>query len=69
IPDQSTERLYNSWRSLIPTLIEPLLEYTSRTLGKHLPPLLSTISFCKKCDCERRTARILCLLFDCERFL
>jgi len=31
IPDPPAERLYGSWKSLIPTLVLPFLNYTSRT--------------------------------------
>jgi len=66
IPDPPAERLYNSWKSLIPTLVLPFLNYTSRTLGKPLPPCSPSISLCKQNDCERKIVKILCLLFDRE---
>ena len=66
IPDPPAERLYNSWKSLIPTLILPFLNYTSRMLGKPLPPCSPSISLCKQNNCERKITKILCLLFNCE---
>ena len=66
VPDPSAERLYSSWKSLIPTLISPFLNYTSRTLGKPLPPFSPHISLCKQNNCERKATKILCLLFDRE---
>ena len=66
IPDPSAERLYSSWKSVIPTLISPFLNYVSRTLGKPLPPFLPHISLCKQNICERKVTKILCLLFDRE---
>ncbi|KIM58042.1 hypothetical protein SCLCIDRAFT_129208 [Scleroderma citrinum Foug A] len=66
IPDLPSERLYNSWKSLIPTLVLPFLNYMSRTLGKPLPPCLPSILLCKQNNCERKITKILCLLFDCE---
>ena len=64
IPDLSAERLYSNWKCLIPTLVLPFLNYTSRTLGKPLPPHLPYISLCKQTDCERKVTKIICLLFD-----
>ena len=66
IPNLSAERLYSSWKSLIPTLISPFLNYASRTLGKPLSPFSPHISLCKQNDCERKATKILCLLFDRE---
>ena len=66
IPDPPAQRLYSNWRSLIPTLIVPFLNYTSRTRGKPLPTFLPYISLCKQNDCERKVNKVLCLLFDRE---
>ncbi|KAG9310187.1 hypothetical protein JVU11DRAFT_9815 [Chiua virens] len=38
--------LCSSWKAVIPTLIKPYLHYISRTLGKPVPPLPSSISLC-----------------------
>ena len=54
IPDQPAEHLYSSWKSLIPMLVLPYLNYTSRTLGKPLPPYSPYILLCKKMTVSRR---------------
>ena len=69
IPDPPAERLYSSWKSLIPTLVLPFLNYTSRMQGKPLPPFSSYISLCKQNNCEWKVTKIPCLLFDCEWLL
>ncbi|KAG1786214.1 uncharacterized protein HD556DRAFT_1449950 [Suillus plorans] len=35
-PDLTSTRLYDSWKTLIPTLVETQLDYTARTLGAPL---------------------------------
>ncbi|KAF8439952.1 hypothetical protein L210DRAFT_857438, partial [Boletus edulis BED1] len=44
-------RLYHSWKSLIPTIVAPYLNYISRTLGKPLPASPRSISLCRHNDC------------------
>ena len=63
-PDQPAECLYNSWKSLVSTLVAPYLHYASRTLRKPLPPMLPTLSLCNLVICVRKPTKILCLLFD-----
>ncbi|KIJ65277.1 hypothetical protein HYDPIDRAFT_48798, partial [Hydnomerulius pinastri MD-312] len=62
-PDTSAERLYNSWKALVPSLIEPYLDYTSRTLGKPLASSPALMSLCKQVICKQKPTKILCLLF------
>jgi len=66
IPDPPAEHLYSSWKSLIPTLVLPFLNYTSRMLGKPLPSYSPYILLCKENNCEQKITKILCLLFDRE---
>ncbi|KIM66430.1 hypothetical protein SCLCIDRAFT_110411, partial [Scleroderma citrinum Foug A] len=65
-PNPPAERLYSSWKSLIPTLVLPFLNYMSRMRGKPLPPFSPYISLCKQNNCEWKVTKILCLLFNCE---
>ncbi|KAG1745519.1 uncharacterized protein EDB91DRAFT_1236381 [Suillus paluster] len=46
-PDLTSTRLYDSWKSLIPTLVTVLLEYTARTLGAPLQRTPLTLSLCR----------------------
>ncbi|KAF8835153.1 hypothetical protein BDN67DRAFT_876446, partial [Paxillus ammoniavirescens] len=70
LPDSPTENLYRSWKSLIPTLVESYLHYTSRMLGKPLPATPTDMSLCNHpLECVRKVSKILCLLFDCKFFL
>ncbi|KAF8124776.1 hypothetical protein EV363DRAFT_1177524 [Boletus edulis] len=64
LPDQTAERLYCNWRALLPMLVQPYLEYSTRTLGKALETLPAIMSRCKHIPCERKSNQVLCLLFD-----
>ena len=68
LPDISAERLCGSWKTIIPTLIQPYLHYVSRTLGRPLPPFSLAITLCSRSQCMRKTVSLLCLLFD-RKFL
>ncbi|KIK98125.1 hypothetical protein PAXRUDRAFT_58541, partial [Paxillus rubicundulus Ve08.2h10] len=63
LPDPPAEHLYNSWKSLILTLVIPYLQYMSRTLGKPLSANSTLISHCQE---TWGSTKILCLLFDHE---
>lgn len=63
-PDLAADRLYQNWKLLIPTLIQPYLHYVSQMLGKPLPPPSSPISFCNCTQCSHKPTHILCLFFD-----
>ncbi|KAH0832248.1 hypothetical protein J3R83DRAFT_13222, partial [Lanmaoa asiatica] len=64
LPDLAAERSCSNWKTVIPTLIKPYLHYISRTFGKPVPPLSSSISLCGRFECARKPVNILCLLFD-----
>ncbi|KAF7439857.1 hypothetical protein PC9H_000194 [Pleurotus ostreatus] len=69
---EASSKLYSSWASLLPTLVEPLLEYERQSIGK---PLTSPSSILRGCtngrniDCEFRTLNMLCLFPDHFRML
>ncbi|KIM60107.1 hypothetical protein SCLCIDRAFT_41377, partial [Scleroderma citrinum Foug A] len=54
---------FSHWKSIIPTIIHPYLEYLSETLGKLLAQHVSSLSACLQ-DCEKQSAVITCLYFD-----
>ncbi|KAF8444153.1 hypothetical protein L210DRAFT_3611346 [Boletus edulis BED1] len=64
LPDQSAQRLYHSWKSLIPTIVPLYLSYVSRTLGNPLPASPRLLSVCHRDDCTPKTTSILALFFD-----
>ncbi|KIJ09174.1 hypothetical protein PAXINDRAFT_87853, partial [Paxillus involutus ATCC 200175] len=69
LPDSPAENLYRSWKSLIPTLVESYLHYTSGTLGKPLPATPTCISLGNNpIECVRKVTKILCLLFNRKLF-
>ena len=66
IPDCRSLNLYCKWRGLLPTLIDPLLAYTSNSIGK--PAVAVGVEIAAVCKdralCEIRETPVLCLYFD-----
>ena len=57
-------RLYESWQTLIPKLVEPLLAYLQKSSGKPMATTLQ-IPCCLTCqEKHRKVTRILCLYWD-----
>ncbi|KAG1725307.1 hypothetical protein EDB19DRAFT_1614243, partial [Suillus lakei] len=50
-PNKSTDALYHSWLVLIPTLIQPQVQYTARTQGQPLERVNEVISACTTLKC------------------
>jgi hypothetical protein len=67
VPDSAALHLVDSWRQLLPTLLDPLLQHTSRTVGVPLPAIESFESDCTRpisCSKTRKTSAVICLFFD-----
>lgn len=64
-PDQESQKLYNSWLALIPTLIPAYLGYMQDVQGRTGQPLEQQTS-CRTGRCAMEESSILCLHFDCE---
>lgn len=67
-PNYHSINLYCKWRILLPTLIEPLLAYTSNSIGKAAIAVgVELAAVCKDeaSLCETRETSVLCLYFDC----
>ena len=62
------DHFFSHWKSIIPTIVRPYLEYLSKTLGKPLAQHVSSLSTCLQ-DCEKQSAVITCLYFDCQFLL
>ena len=62
------DHLFSHWKSVIPTMARPYLEYLGETLGKPLPRHASLLSACLR-DCDKRSTNITCLYFDCKSSL
>ncbi|KAF9494123.1 hypothetical protein BDN71DRAFT_1483215 [Pleurotus eryngii] len=64
---KASNKLYSSWASLLPTLVEPLLEYECQSISK---PLTSPSSILCECtsghniDCKFKMFNMLCLFPD-----
>ncbi|KII90983.1 hypothetical protein PLICRDRAFT_67778, partial [Plicaturopsis crispa FD-325 SS-3] len=65
LPDAEANRLYASWKSLTPSLVESLLHYTNRTMSKAVVPVGDHIyGECLRGCMEVKSSDILCLYFD-----
>lgn len=54
---------FSGWKSVIPTIVRPYMQYLSETLGKPLAPQVSSLSACSQ-NCDQRLTNITCLYFD-----
>ena len=68
-PDQSERNLYATWNSLLPTLVEDILSYTSATVG--LPERVAESTLSSNCqavpqNCVTKTTQVLCLYLNRE---
>ncbi|KAG2115497.1 hypothetical protein DEU56DRAFT_919407 [Suillus clintonianus] len=64
LPDKATDSLYSSWQTLIPSLAEPHLKYSERTLATALDITPNVISACATLSCPQKRTSIACLFFD-----
>jgi hypothetical protein len=64
LPDKSTDTLYTNWHRLIPTLVDPQLQYYARTLGQALERTQDVISACGTLSCAQKRTNLLCLFFN-----
>ncbi|KAG2343346.1 hypothetical protein BDR05DRAFT_858623, partial [Suillus weaverae] len=62
-PDLTSTHLYNSWKALIPTLVEIQLDYTARTLGVPLKRTPKVLSLCSLHTCAQKCTSLTCLFF------
>ncbi|KIM61215.1 hypothetical protein SCLCIDRAFT_122648 [Scleroderma citrinum Foug A] len=66
VPSMAVGQLYDSWTAVIPTIIEPFLQYLTETIGKLLTSHGSMLSGCHgTASCEPKCFSLLCLYFDC----
>ena len=65
---RSTSSICASWKAILPTIIEPFINYTVATLGKPLSVLTSSLSSCVVHCQEQKSTTVLCLCFDHKYF-
>lgn len=64
-PSIAASWLYDSWTAVIPTIIEPFLQYLTEMIGKPLTSHDSVLFSCHgTATCEPKHSSILCLYFD-----
>ncbi|KAG0692808.1 hypothetical protein DFH29DRAFT_817111 [Suillus ampliporus] len=64
LPDIAAARLYDTWKILIPTIVDAQLEYTQRTVGKIPERPLRVLSACHSQKCAQRRTNMIGLFFD-----
>lgn len=67
-PVRPTQSLYNSWSTLIPTLVKAQLQYSARTHGKPLEKIQKVISACRTLRCASKRTSLVCLFLDRKRW-
>ncbi|KIJ08570.1 hypothetical protein PAXINDRAFT_88681, partial [Paxillus involutus ATCC 200175] len=55
--------LFNNWKTVIPTLVQPFLQYLMQTLGKPVNIPSSSLSHCAQA-CELKQTMLICLYFN-----
>jgi hypothetical protein len=68
LPNTLAQDLNNRWTARLPSLVDPLSLYITRTTGVLLEPMKELKTICSKDTgvCLRKTTMILCLFFDRE---
>ncbi|KAG2091619.1 hypothetical protein BD769DRAFT_1631979 [Suillus cothurnatus] len=66
LPDVAAARLYDTWKTLIPTLVDVQLGYTQRTVGKILERPSTVLSACCSRKCAQRRTTLIGLFFDTQ---
>jgi hypothetical protein len=64
-PSASSNHLFMSWKRVISTIIQPYVEYLTKTLGKPISTTNEPLSGCSELVCEHKRTSIVCLYFDC----
>jgi hypothetical protein len=63
-PDSEATRLYNHWKSLLPSLVSSLLTYQLASLGRPVTPVSNLFSVCQDLDCGTKLTTMQCLYTD-----
>lgn len=66
LPTASDHTLFNRWKEVLPTLIDPLIAYKASTNGRKLAPKEEVKSLCNDAACSRHTKEVFCLFLDCK---
>jgi hypothetical protein len=65
-PTNAKKRLYESWKTLLPDLLDPLLVYLSSSMGRLAPVAGDIAQSCSDPRHDPKTSKILCLYFNRE---
>ncbi|KAG1841210.1 hypothetical protein F4604DRAFT_1598263 [Suillus subluteus] len=64
LPDIAAARLYDTWKILVPTLVDVQLSYTQRTIGRVLEWPAMVLSACHSQKCAQRHTTMIGLFFN-----
>jgi hypothetical protein len=65
-PDDAAYRLYASWKTVLPELLQPYLRYKTLSTGSVVQPSTNIRSKCTASDCEFKTLNVTCIYYDRE---
>lgn len=64
VPDAAGHRLHVAWKDLLPSLVEPFLQYSNISSGNATVPAENVRAKCIKSGCGEKSTRITCLYWD-----
>jgi hypothetical protein len=66
VPNTEASRLYSSWKALIPSLVDPLLQFISDSMGCVISPASNLYCECTRQDCVAKTTSMTCIYYNRE---
>lgn len=69
LPNSADHTVFDRWKKVMPTLVDPLIRYIVSTNGRGLVAKEEIKSPCTDESCARHTSRMLCLFLDRKWFL
>ena len=64
LPKSSDHTLFDRWKKIMPTLVDPLTAYIASTNGRELVAKKEINSACDNACCTHHTHQVLCLFLD-----
>jgi hypothetical protein len=64
LPDAAALKLYQSWKSLLPSLVNSCLAYTTTSMGHLVQTVANVRTSCSNMQCTTKATQITCLYFD-----
>jgi len=64
LPDDEAYLLYDRWKSILPSLVDPLLSYDKASMGRVFQPTSDILCSCSSFACSKKAIPITTLYFD-----